>query len=212
MTTPEDIAAADERRRKAIKASKRGGTASFKLNPDRFELIIKLIKAGNYAKVAAASVGITQNTYGNYLRRGRDVEAKLVEAYGAEQDYDDDDQVPPMGVAHKLEPNDWTCYRFWCAIQKADGHAEAHLTTTVRAAVEKKPEIGIQILERRWPARWKRRDQHEITLGDAAVDADQDLLAPAASELVHQALRAAAAAGELVEGTAVELGADADQG
>ena len=191
-------------RREAMSAGGRaGGTASFKLNRHRFELVVSLIKAGNYAKVACASVGITEGTYGNYLRRGRAVAAMLVEALGEDHGCDEETEHCPGLLADEVTENDWTCYRFMGAIEKASAEGEAGLVLEVRAGVKENPQLGLQILERRHPRRWKRRDMHEIVAADAR-EGEGDLLDEESSVLVHQALAAAALnAGQgVVEGTA----------
>lgn len=189
ILTDADLAA--EAHDRAVERARAAGIASFKLNPHRFELIVQLIMAGNYAKVACASVGITEGTYGNYLRRGRTVNALLVELYGDDHGYDMDDKAPPKGL--DVPDNDWTCFRFLTAIEIASAKGETQLATEVRAGVKDNPALGLQILERRHPRRWKRRDLHEIASVDTR-DGDEDLLDPDASELVHQALAAAAEA------------------
>ena len=54
------------------KTSRKGiGGRSTKLSPEVEEKILKAIRAGNYAAIAAEYAGISESTFYGWLRRGR---------------------------------------------------------------------------------------------------------------------------------------------
>lgn len=178
-----------------------GGLAGFKLgkmirtsegDKPRWEYIVALVRIGNYASVAAAAAGIDESGYYRYLKTGRAVAERLRELFGEDIEYDDSTvDVPLTNTRSNATPvaseNDWLCYRFCKAIEKADAEAEAYAVGVVRRAMGENWTAAMTQLERRHPARWKRRQQHDLTAIVEDENTDDDLLD--APEAVSDVLR-----------------------
>lgn len=169
-----------------------GGTKGFKLTEERLKKITDLVRMGNYLSVAAAATGIGENTLHRYLGRGRDVELKVIDAFG--EDYAEEDANETMTdspIATALA-NEWTCWRLWKAVSKAEAEAEAYAVGIVKTAMPKNWAAAMTFLERKAAKRWRRKDQHEIIAGEQAEpEDDSGLLGIEASGHVHDAIRAA---------------------
>jgi hypothetical protein len=190
--------------RKAQELGILAGAKGFKLTPELHQRIVGLVQMGNYLAVAAQACGVGENTLQRWLRRGRDVEARLRTAFGEEHGLTEH-QVAGID---DIEPNDYACWRLWIACDKARAEAQAYAVGQVRNAMKDNWTAAMTYLERSDPKRWRRRDLHEVVAseGDEHED-DAALLGGEASEKLHDALQAAAreSAGELVEGEATEL-------
>lgn len=111
-----------------------------KLKKKLADRIVAAVRAGAYIETAAAFAGVHKDTLYAWLRRGAEVEGKGL--YGEFSD----------------------------AIEKALAESELHFLEIIRKAAEGDAELDIQPqwqaaawrLERKFPARWGRKDRHEI--------------------------------------------------
>ncbi len=180
-------------------AAAMGGRAIFKLDDALHNRVIDLVRMGCYVQVACAASGIGANTYFRWLRRGREIEAQVVEALGDDHDLDENTTCEQLqAVLPGLHENDWRRWRLGLAAAKADAEAEAYAVGTVRKAMPDNWAAAMTFLERKHGKRWRRSEtvHHELADGEG-VDEDA-LLEEGASSLVHDALRQAAR-GELPE-------------
>lgn len=192
----------DPLRDKAVQHSR--GRKS-KLNEDLIERITQMVKAGNYIETACAACGINQSSYYNWLRNGQAVIDKWSD--DAETWPDVEDGGPTLHDVH--------CYLFLHEVKKAQAEAEAFAVTTVRAAMGEHWQAAMTFLERKYPGRWKRRDevtavQGTINMPQAGIDEAELLKDPTAVKLMHEALELAqrgqlpATTGEVVDAEVVE--------
>lgn len=119
-----------------------------KLTPALQKRIVGLIEAGNYSAQAAAACGIAESTFFNYMRDGRDVQAKL-------QEY----------PAAKLTADEKKKLEFLVAVRKAEAKAEAEAVALVQKAARAGTHQAAQwYLERKFPDRWGRNDRSSVSV------------------------------------------------
>jgi hypothetical protein len=144
-----------------------------KLTTELRDQIVYLMVEGNYLATAAQTVGISERTLHRWLARGDDVEAKALEHV--------DDDAPELPDLYQfIDPADWVYLDFRHAVKSAEAYAETeHLRRVGYAAPGW--QAGMTILERRHPARWRRRDSHSIEHSGELV-ARAEVVAPDAAE------------------------------
>jgi transposase len=152
-----------------------------KLTDELIDKVRQLVMAGNYVEVACAASGITQSSYYRWIREGKALE----EAWGEDPEY----------WPSTLSERDVQSWKFYQSMKQATAEAEAYAVTTVRAAMPKNWQAAMTYLERRFPGRWKRRDEVSVSnpfdvQGEVNASADEAALLddPEASRLMHQAL------------------------
>lgn len=123
----------------AAQASPRGKAKTgrpSKLTPAVHDHLVEAIKSGNYIETAVRACGIGVSTYYGWMERG---EADL--ANGKDTPY-----------AELSE-----------AIRKAEGEAETDALGEIRKAARDSWQAAAWYLERKFPARWGRKDRVEHT-------------------------------------------------
>ena len=105
-----------------------------KLTPELRDDIVKAIQAGNYAQVAARHAGIGESTFYRWLQQG-------------EADAGADRETPFRD--------------FWEAVKKAETTAEIRAVVILQRAMPNNWQAAMTYLERRYPARWGRRERYE---------------------------------------------------
>jgi hypothetical protein len=132
---------------KARELVKRVGRPS-KISEDLVYRIGEMVLEGNYRRVAASANGVSPGTLDNWLAMGAEYEGS---------DPADLDETQALYV------------EFLGLLRVCEAHAEADLLAAWR-----KGQTGWQayatLMERRWPARWKKREEMEFT-GDVGVRA-----------------------------------------
>lgn len=107
-----------------------------KLTPEIQEKIVKAIKAGNYAVIAAAMAGISESTYYRWLEQGERPDAKS------------------------------PYREFWESVKEAEAEAEVASVALIRRAAQNGTwQASAWFLERKHSDRWGRKDkvQQEIS-------------------------------------------------
>jgi transposase len=151
-----------------------------KLTPERHEKIVDLVKSGVPIETAAAAAGIDQRTYYYWVGIGKTVHTN----WGP-----DPDQWPI-----ELTPYEKRCAHFFHAVRIANAEAEATAIIHVRTAMPKHWQAAMAWLERRYPDRWRRRDELTMSPMDGpqaqatTIDEQALLSDPAAVALMHEAL------------------------
>lgn len=161
-------------------AAPRGRTS--KLTPERSAKLIELIKHGNYVETAAAATGIDQRTYYGWVAIGKAVNIE----------YGSDSELWPA----ELSPHAVACGHLFQGIRMATAEAEATAVLHIKAAMPKHWQAAMAYLERRFPDRWRRRDEIGITnplegpksIEGDAIDEAAVLSDPQAVKLMHEAL------------------------
>lgn len=116
-----------------------------KLTPLVQEKIVKAIRAGNYAYVAAQYAGISQASFYGWLIRG-EAEKERLSQNGAR---------PRKAETVFVE--------FLEAIKSAEAQAEAIRVAMITKASQETWQAAAWWLERKFPDRWARKDKHHHT-------------------------------------------------
>lgn len=161
--------------------------------------ICDLIEVGNYIPTACAAVGISEGTYYRWLAQGKEV-ALIID------DLEDADDLRERMMDGEI-PEGFTMlqvrsYEFRERVLMASGRAEAYAVGMVRNHMPSQWTAAMTFLERRFPGRWKRKEQIDIGDADAGSSGiDETLLLgdPTAMRLIHDALERVAK-GELMPG------------
>ena len=114
-----------------------------KLTPEIQKKIIKNIKKGFYIKQASQAVGICKATYYNWLLRG----AKVL-------------QLKKKGG--KIPKSEKIFLDFLDMTWQANAIGELKIYSEIRSQVKKDWRAGMEILARKYPQRWARRDKLEV--------------------------------------------------
>lgn len=162
--------------------------------------ICSYLEAGNYLQTACHAVGITQTTYYRWLGIGNEVNT-LVEA---RPDADELKERMMQGeLVLGLHADQVRCFEFRERVLIASARSEAFAVAMVRKHMPDQWTAAMTFLERRFPNRWKRREQIDVGESDAnAGGIDETLLLsdPEAVKLIHDALDKVAT-GNVIEGT-----------
>lgn len=119
-----------------------------KLTPKVREHLVKAIEAGNYVETAVRACGIGTSTYYRWMETGE------------------------ADVAHGKA----TIYRdLWEAVKKAEAEAETKALKQIRSAASESWQAAAWYLERKFPARWGRKERVEHTGKDGeAISVSHD--------------------------------------
>lgn len=172
-----------------------------KLNENIVNKMAELVKHGNYIEVAAAACGVTEASFYNWMRRGREVIARWPDI-----SMDDLEDAVYEGSLTQYEAD---CVKLFEAMKVANAEAEATAVLHVRKQMPDQWQAAMTFLERRYPGRWKRRDETTVRpvfdpvadTSEGGLDERALLQDPEAVRLMHDAL-VAASRGELPAATA----------
>lgn len=162
-----------------------------KLNEAMIQKLVELVQVGNYVDVACAAVGITEASYYGWLRIARAIEERI------DALPEDADDAEVQALMDSLTDHERNCLAFLAAMRKANAEAEAYAVTIVRKHMPDAWQAAMTFLERRYPGRWKRRDETTVKSPfdpapqGATIDEQAVLDDPDAVRLLHQALTAA---------------------
>lgn len=169
------------------------------LDGDVTRRVVEVVRAGNYAEVAAASVGISGSTFRAWLREGARIRRVLEPLDEAEYD-----AAVDALTEHQLQQAE-----FSAAVEKAMADSEVIDVLNVRKAAADHWQAAMTRLERRHPQRWGRREAIEVSgqLDGVHVDASTPERAVEASRALQDA-RASALACDLLEQLAGETASE----
>lgn len=132
-----------------------------KLTKELTEEICKRLRAGWYVKVAAASVGICEKTYYNWIERGEKA-LDLKEKEG------------------KIPKSEKIYLQFLQSIRQSDAVGEGMLVTAILSKIKEDWRAALEILSRKYHKRWGRKEsikvEKEISLKEKDSKALQDFL------------------------------------
>ena len=114
-----------------------------KLSPKLQEELTDYIKTGSYIITACRAVGINKLTYYRWVQRG--AKASYLKENGKE--------IPESEKIY---------YNFCNSVRKAQAIGELEILGEIRKQVKKDWHAGIEILARKYPQRWARRDKLEV--------------------------------------------------
>jgi CRISPR/Cas system CMR-associated protein Cmr5 small subunit len=166
-----------------------------KLTPELIDTLVEYVKNGNYISTACQAVGISVNSYHNWLNKGDDFYAMFRNAYGADAEVDEE-ILKEMVKSDIITEHQAMCVRFAEALNKASGESEALAVLHVRKAFGDDWKAAMTFLERRFPTRWRRRtgiEVENVNISDDQRAQERAVLGnPEAVALQHEALRLAA--------------------
>lgn len=115
-----------------------------KLTPELQEEMIKVIQAGNYVETACAFVGLSKNTFYDWLKRAARETERLAKNPRA-----------------RMKKSEAPYVEFSDAVKRAQGQAEVRDVLLIAKAAEHVWQAAAWRLERKFPDRWGRRSPHE---------------------------------------------------
>lgn len=163
------------------------------LDADLTKRVADIVRGGNYAEVAAASVGISKDTFYRWLREGARIRRVLEPL--------DDDAYD--AAVDDLTDHEFQQALFSDAVEKAMADSEVIDVLNVRKAAGDHWQAAMTRLERRHPHRWGRREALEVSgqLDGVHVNAETPEKAVEASRVLRDE-RASALACDLLEALA----------
>jgi hypothetical protein len=160
-------------------------------NAEVIQELINLIKVGNYLGTACAAVGVSEVTYYKWMKIGADVE-EFISGHKDEEELKE--RMEEGEVVLYFSVHQVRCWNFRREVQKATAMGEAYAVAMVRSQMPQQWTAAMTFLERRFPHRWKRREQIDVGEAEATTGIDESLLLqdPEAVKLIHDALDKAA--------------------
>ena len=115
-----------------------------KLTKEIIEEISKRLKVCCYVKTAIASMGITERSYYHWLERGQKAE-KLEE------------------LGQKIPETEEIFFQFFQSVRQSDAEGEVNITTMIFSQVKDDWRAGIEMLARKYPEKWARKDSMSLS-------------------------------------------------
>lgn len=142
--------------------------------PEEEARITQLIRAGNYIETASIMAGISKVSLYAWLKRGRAERTRL-------------ETNPRAHVRQREAP----FFDFLNAVEKAQAHAEVVDVAAISAGARVSWQAAAWRLERKFPARWGRRDHLKVVMEKEVDSFISDLKAaldPATFQVVTDAI------------------------
>lgn len=157
------------------------------MDDELIKQLIDYIKVGNYVGTACAAVGVNESTYHTWLRNGLEIEevvASHPDEYDLKERMADGELV--LGFT-AVQVRSWL---FREEITKAVAMGEAYAVAMVRSQMPQQWTAAMTFLERRFPGRWKRREQIDVGEAHDVGGIDETLLLsdPKAVKILHDVL------------------------
>jgi transposase len=149
-----------------------------KLTPDIQVKIVDALKLGNYIETASALAGISKNTVYDWLKRGAREKERVENNSNA-----------------KYRKEEFPFVKFSDAVQKAMAEAEMRDLLVIANASKNDWKASAWRLERRYPAKWGRRDHIEAEVKQETVNREELVVEqrifsdPASVDLLKQLYR-----------------------
>jgi Xaa-Pro aminopeptidase len=121
--------------------------AKTKLTPERRDVIVKALEAGNYDEVAAQAAGVSKASFYNWLKRG-EAELERVES------------APNARMRQSERP----FVDFLDAVTRARAQAEPEMVARIKELGQQDWRALAWFLERRFSGRWANRQRIELEL------------------------------------------------
>ena len=144
------------------------------ITPEMTNRIVQLLKAGNYVETAAAMAGVSKQTLFNWMKRGARERERL-------------EKNPRAKVRLKEAPY----ADFLDSVEKAQAQAEVVDVAAISAGARGSWQAAAWRLERKFPARWGRRDHLKVVMEKEVDSFISDLKAaldPATFQVVIDAV------------------------
>lgn len=161
------------------------------MDDDLINELINYIKVGNYVNTACAAVGISEAMYYKWMRMGLEVEESLSGRENEDELRERMEEGELVLGLTAIQVRSWNVRR---EITKATAMGEAYAVAMVRSQMPNQWAAAMTFLERRFPGKWKRREQIDIGQEEQVTGIDESLLLqdPAAVKMLHEALEMAA--------------------
>lgn len=161
------------------------------LTQDLLDNIVGLIRLGNYPLIAARANGVSENTWYDWLARGR--EALGIETAGGVRGKRRNGHTTQVEVIDLFS-------QLVIAIDEAQASHEARTVGTLTLAAQSNDRTALALLERRYPARWRQHVTTEM-VGPDGGPLKQELKveseAPSLDDTIAGVLEALSRAGKL---------------
>jgi hypothetical protein len=160
------------------------------LTDDLIARIVDLVRLGNYPLIAARANGVADNTFYEWLARGREANGTVVDRSQKAKQRSKTSQVEVIDQTAKLAN----------AIAEAEALCEARVVGTIVVAANQDNKAAVTFLERRHPQRWRQHVSTEMTGPEGGpIQTQVEVSTPAASvdETLAGILEAMARAGKL---------------
>lgn len=152
--------------------------------PEIAQQIIEAIRVGNYIETAANYAGIGHSTFHLWMKKGRDEIERLVE-------------LEERGIDAEVDPALAVYVEFVGNVKKAEADAEVQAVTRVRSAMGENWQAAMTFLERKYPAKWGRRVDLNITETRPVLNIQMNQPDPELAEIMEQNMK-------LVQGEVIE--------
>lgn len=123
-----------------------------KLNKTLEEEIVKFLQLGNYVETVCAMVGLSKSTFYDWVKRGAR----------------ESDRVSKDGRL-RIRKDERKYVEFSYAVKKAMAHSEVRDVALIGKASEKNWQASAWRLERKYPERWGRKDNHDVARLDSII-------------------------------------------
>jgi transposase-like protein len=160
------------------------------LTDDLIARIVDLVRLGNYPLVAARACGVGDNTFYDWLARGREANGTVP---------DRSKKAKARNQTSRVEVIDQTV-KLVNGIAEAEALCEARAVGTIVVAANADHKAAVTFLERRHAQRWRQHVSTEMTGPDGGpIQSQVEVTAPAApiDETLAGILEAMARAGKL---------------
>lgn len=162
------------------------------LTEDLIRQIAGLVSLGNYPLVAARASGVDDNTFYDWLARGREAKGEVRPDRGSKRAKERNAHGVPAVIDLFVQLVN--------AISEAEANTEARIVGTVVVAAQSNDRAAMAFLERRHPQRWRQHATTEL-VGPEGGPIRQDVVThegtPEVSETLAGILEAMARAGKL---------------
>lgn len=144
--------------------------------------IVSYIEVGNYIVTACAAAGLGEATFHKWMRDAAAIEERVTSEEMREAILDGE-------VVEGFTEQECLLLIFRHRVIQASARSEAYAVAMVRKHMPDQWTAAMTYLERRFPGRWKRREQIEHSETDnTGIDETLLLSDPTAVKLVHDAL------------------------
>ncbi len=161
------------------------------MDDDLIQKLVDYVKVGNYIQTAVAAVGLSEGMYYKWMRAGLEVE-EIVSGRPDEDDLKERMEAGELVLGLSvIQVRSWNVRR---ELMQAQALGEAYAVATIRSQMPAQWTAAMTFLERRFPGRWKRREQIDIGADEQETSVDESLLLkdPKAVKMLHEALEMAA--------------------
>lgn len=133
-----------------------------KINDDMIDKVYMYTKEGHYANTVAELIGISENCYYRYLNKGQEIADRIEK----EEEEELQEETP-------ITPDELLYYQFYQSIKRANAEAEQEALSRIQKAGKRNWQANAWFLERRFPNRWRMRQEQDVTVSTTKEHMDR---------------------------------------